>query len=404
MAETQIVKFEYSKWTRAGHNALLGAVFFCGAAMAPAQEAPATKPSLGEMFGEEPAATPAKTPASTPASLSEMFTVDDAATTGAMIQAAQSTPAAHADSIIDAGDEDSVIKIVFHDDVVQGTPSNLSPEITSAPHSTQTDLTTEDTARVEISEEVAGEDESQLYAEAIQHLAAGHRKEAEASLRLLVDQYPFSPLTPPALFELIRVLESPLDKLKWCNHFITNYPDSGWTARVYLLKGHILAGMGEVAEATTAFEWAGQELGDENLRLEAVRMHLQMLVLAGRFDNTLRAYDESPVPSLTSKDPIALYWVLKAQLGLQRWEEALKLSGRLIAIDVEHPYRAEVMLARGTLLEHAGQLSEARSVYNQLAQRYPQNAAAEFVKSRLGIWDQPMWPVPAGAVSPSAVQ
>lgn len=391
--------------------AAIGAVLFFGTLLIPstltAQDAANATPiasstSLGELFGEE-AAAPSATPPAAAASLTDMFAHDDAPSTPAQIADAMPSNAIPTPSV--TIESEPVIKIVFLDDagneeIITGEPSEAVPAESKTADTVLIDITSEDSERITVNHDDASERESLLYADAIQHVAAGRLREAELTLRALVDQHPLSPLTPPALFELIRIMESPHDKITWCNYFITNYPDSEWSPRVYLVKGDVLAKAGDNRDAMTAYELAASTLTDPALRMEAVRKQLQMLALVRDYDGVLKTYDHSPIPSLSAKDSQTQFWVLKALLGLQRWKEAMDLANRLSAVDSDFPNQAEVLLIRATLLEHSHQTSEAKTAYEALVASHPQHPAIPLVKARLASMSQSVWP-PSAARSAS---
>src|SRR5690606_15108733 len=99
--------------------------------------------------------------------------------------------------------------------------------------------------------------------------------------------------------------------------------DSDWAPRIFLIKGHVLADLGDVREAATAFELAASMLPDPALRLEAFSRHLEMLVRARKYDAVMEAYEDSPIPSLAAKDPTTQYWLMRAMMGHEQWQEAM---------------------------------------------------------------------------------
>ncbi|GAB4324064.1 MAG: hypothetical protein Kow0059_19490 [Candidatus Sumerlaeia bacterium] len=303
--------------------------------------------------------------------------------------------------------EEPVIRIVFHNedgtqDVVSGEPEQIapSPPAQTGGEQSQTptvpaDLETGDTTHVYLNAPEHHNAEGLLYAEALKYLAGGQRRAAENSLRLLFERYPTSPLAPPALFELINLLDAPDEKISWCNYFITNYEQSTWAPHVYLIKGDALARVGALDEAITAYRMAAATLDDVRLQVEAVRRQVALLAGRGDYAGVLSALAAHPSPDLGHQDPETQFYHLQALLGRQQWAQAEELAEWMLDHFPDFPHRPQTLLARATLLEHSSQYQAARSLYEQVLSSYPQMPESELVAARLKGFSAPLWPEPA---------
>lgn len=97
----------------------------------------------------------------------------------------------------------------------------------------------------------------------------------------------------------------------------------------------------------------------------------------GLFANYIKQY---PSSSLT---PDAMFWLGNAQYATQRYQEAIDNFQALVQSIPNHPKAAEAMLSIASCHQELRQTDQARTVLNQLIERYPDSEAASVARDRL---------------------
>jgi tol-pal system protein YbgF len=110
----------------------------------------------------------------------------------------------------------------------------------------------------------------------------------------------------------------------------------------------------------------------------------------GRFEDAERRFEEflavSPPTELSDN---AQYWIGAARLSRSDFRGALAAFRRTVELYPEGNKVPDALFKMGQALEELGDPGEARGVYDELARRYPETAAAALALERLDELPRP---------------
>lgn len=163
--------------------------------------------------------------------------------------------------------------------------------------------------------------------------------------------------------------------LPWLEHLLEGFPDDG---ALIALKGNLLLGMGQPAEAEAIFEsLIARGEAHPTLRFNLAWARTQRGNLAGAFE----ALDSIPVDA---RDQLPRYWFLRGQAAYhkQAFDDALASINRFL---VTTPDDREAIGIRGLILLDSGAADEAAQSAKALLKLSPESAVARLVLGTLAL-------------------